>query len=424
MAQLDRLDGDIDTLMARIAHTRTWTYITHRGDWIEGAAEWQERARGIEDRLSDALHDRITQRFVDRRSAFLVRQLAGDGELLASVDKEGAVRVEGSYVGRLHGFRFVPDATDGEAMRTLITAANRVLRGEVGARARRLAGDSDEAFSLGPYGEILWRGGPVGRLTAGEAMLTPRVEVRAGDFLEGDARERVRQRLQGFVRGEIERRLAPLFAAQALALSGPARGIIFQLSAALGVVPTEEVAAALKSLDRASRRALVRLGVRFGTETIYVEPLLGPEAGRFRALLWAVWHNRALPTLRGGRRSGKAIAIDPDIPLSFYAAIGRRVIAGLALRPDRLERLAAAARGRSRAGPFTADEELAALSGVSPDALREILLALGYRTVIEGNREFFAAKPRRRASEKQKRGRAAAPRNDNPFAKLKELRFA
>ena len=79
MANLDRTDGDIDTLMARIAHIRTWTYITHRGDWVEGAAAWQERARGIEDRLSDALHERITRRFVDRRSAFLVRRLAVRG---------------------------------------------------------------------------------------------------------------------------------------------------------------------------------------------------------------------------------------------------------------------------------------------------------------------------------------------------------
>ncbi len=73
----------------------------------------------------------ITQRFVDRRSAFLVRQLAGDAELLASVDKDGEVRVEGIYVGRLDGFRFVPDAAEGDAKRTLITAANRVLRSEV-----------------------------------------------------------------------------------------------------------------------------------------------------------------------------------------------------------------------------------------------------------------------------------------------------
>ncbi|MBV8492625.1 MAG: disulfide oxidoreductase, partial [Alphaproteobacteria bacterium] len=174
MAQLDRLDGDIDTLMTRIAHIRTWTYMTHRSDWIDNAADWQERARGIEDRLSDALHDRITQRFVDRRSAFLVRHLAGDGELLASVDKEGFVRVEGEPVGRLDGFRFLPDAAETSAIRTLLTAANRVLRSEVAARARRLAAEDDEAFSLDMAGRLQWRGGLVGRLIAGEGILTPR----------------------------------------------------------------------------------------------------------------------------------------------------------------------------------------------------------------------------------------------------------
>src|ERR1051325_5536259 len=198
MAQLDRLDGDIDTLMMRIAHIRTWTYITHRSDWIENAADWQERARAIEDRLSDALHDSITQRFVDRRSAFLVRHLAGDGELLASVDREGIVQVEGAPVGRLDGFRFAPDVADGEAARTLMAAGKR------------------------------------GRRVAGEAILSPRVEVQAAEFLDGEARERVRQRLQLFVKAEIERRLASLLAMQSLPLEGIARGPVFQLVDALG----------------------------------------------------------------------------------------------------------------------------------------------------------------------------------------------
>src|SRR5437868_2320591 len=264
MAQLDRLEGDIDTLMQRIAHIRTWTYITHRGDWLDDAAGWQDRARGIEDRLSDALHERITQRFVDRRSAFLVRHLASERELLASVDKEGGVAVEGTHVGRLDGFRFVPDAAEGEAMRTLLTAANRVLRGEVATRARRLVAEPDEAFTFDEEGRLFWRGGRVGRLAAGETALSPRVEVRGGDFLEGEAKERVRQRLQLFVRNEIERRLQPLFVVQALSLSGPGRGLIFQLVDALGCLPVDQVMALVGSLDAASRRALGGAGVRFG----------------------------------------------------------------------------------------------------------------------------------------------------------------
>ena len=427
MAQLDRLDGDIDTLMARIAHIRTWTYITHRGDWVEGAAEWQERARGIEDRLSDALHDRITQRFVDRRSAFLVRHLAGDGELLASVDKEGEVRVEGTYVGRLDGFRFVPDAADGEAMRTLITAANRVLRSEVGARARRLAGDDDEAFTLDAHGEILWQGGPVGRLTAGETMLAPRVEVRAGDFLEGEARERVRQRLQAF-RQRRDRapagaavRGAGIAAVRSRRAASPSSS-----SAALGAVPTEDVAPALKSLDRASRRALARLGVRFGTETVYVEPLLGPDAVRFRALLWAVRHGRTPPQIAGRtptRQGDRDRSGPPAVVLCRDRAPGR-CAAGAAAGP------AGATGGggratRSRLGLLPPMRNLARIgrrrSRRAAPGSAGARLSRGYR---RGSRILHRPSRADGRPTGESGGRTAAARSDNPFAKLKELRFA
>jgi ATP-dependent RNA helicase SUPV3L1/SUV3 len=421
MAQLDRLDGDIDTLMARIAHIRTWTYIAHRADWIDAAADWQERARGIEDRLSDALHDRITQRFVDRRAAFLVRHLEGDGELLASVGKDGEVRVEGSYVGRLDGFRFVPDPDAGEAAGTLATAANRVLRGEIGARAARLAADADEAFALDGEGGVLWHGAAVGRLAAGENVLAPRVESRSGDFLDGEAKERVRQRLSLFVKGEVGRRLAPLFGMQQVPLAGAARGLAFQLADALGCLAAADIAMPLGLLARDDRRALTRLGVRFGTETIYVAALLGGEAVGFRALLWAVYHGCAVPPLQGLRRHGKAVAVDPDLPLSFYAAIGRRVLGGLAVRPDRLERLAQAARQRARAGHFAGDAELAALAGVRPEELRRLMLALGYRAVIENGAELFIGGQRRPA---RAAARRQPPRDGHPFAKLQELKLA
>jgi len=422
IAQLDRVDGDIDTLMTRIAHIRTWTYITHRTDWVDSSADWQDRARGIEDRLSDALHESITQRFVDRRSAFLVRHLAGDGELLASVGKDGEVRVEGSYVGRLDGFRFVPDAGDRDETRMLVTAANRVLRSEIAARSTRLATDGDEAFAIDSLGNVTWRGGLVGRLVAGDHLLAPRVEVLAGNFLEGPARERVRQRLQSFARTEIERRLAPLFVLRDLLLSGVGRGLAFQLVDALGCLPVGEAGEQLRALDRPARRALARAGVRFGAESIYLEPLLGADTARFRALLWAVRQGRAVPRLPGARAFGKAIAVDPDLPPSFYAALGRRVVGGLALRPDRLERLAAAARGRK--APFAADAELAELAGVTPGDLRNVLQGLEYRAVTRNGAELFVPRPRRANSPKAGAGRRPVRGEGHPFAKLKELRFA
>jgi ATP-dependent RNA helicase SUPV3L1/SUV3 len=423
MTALDRTDGDIDTLMARIAHIRTWTYITHRSDWVDGAVSWQERARHIEDRLSDALHERITERFVDRRSAFLVRRLAAEGELLAAVSAADEVSVEGNYVGRLDGLRFIPDASDGDEARTLVAAAGRVLRDEVAARARRLAADADNAFALDAAGLLRWRDGLVGRLVAGERMLAPRAEPLTGDFVTGEAREQVRQRLQAFVAAEIERRFAPLFTAVALPLGGAGRGLVFQLAEALGMVGVVEVAVAVAALDPSDRAALGRIGVRFGTETVFFEPLLRPEAVRLRALLWAVRHGAAVPTLPPARRLAKPIDVDPALPLSFWAATGFRVLGGLALRADRLERMAAAARKRARRGPFPADAALSAAVGIERAMLPPLLEGLGYRRVDAETGLFAAPAGRRRRAARPSHPRSPAGEG-NPFAKLRELRFA
>jgi ATP-dependent RNA helicase SUPV3L1/SUV3 len=420
MANLDRVDGDIDTLMARIAHIRTWTYITHRGDWVDNATEWQERARGIEDRLSDALHDRITQRFVDRRSAFLIRQLASEGESLASVSDAGEVRVEGTFVGRLDGLHFVPDAVDGAEARMLIAAASRVLRREVATRIRRLTTDADEAFSIDPSGKLRWHGSGVGRLVAGNRMLTPQVDLLVGDFVEGEARERIRQRLQAFLRVEIERRLAPLFAAQALPLGSVGRGLVFQLCGELGCVPRGTVGNQLTTLDPSDRSSLSRLGLRFGTESIYFEPMQRIDIVRFRALLWAVQHGWPAAPLLSRRHLSKVIQIDPAFPGSFYAAIGLRVLGGLALRPDRLERLTAAARRLARFGAFSADDELAATLGLERSALRRLLVALGYRAVIRAGEEKFVG-PRRSRRDVLDRCPQPPAAEGHPFAKLREL---
>ena len=424
MANLDRTDGDIDTLMARIAHIRTWTYITHRSDWVDDAAEWQKRARAIEDRLSDALHESITQRFVDRRSAFLVRRRAAEGELLAAMSKSGEVLVEGAYVGRLDGLRFVPDAVDGVELRMLIAAAGRVLRGEVAARVRLLAADPDDAFAIGPGGELLWRGDAVGIMVAGESLLASRAEALACDFLEGEGRERVRRRLQEFLRNETERRLEPLFAVQALPLGGIGRGLVFQLVNALGCLPVVGIERQIAALEPPDRSVLSRLGVRFGIESIYFEPLLRADAMRFRALLWAVRRGRPVPALPATRRLAKAFEIDPSLPASFYEAAGLRVVAGLALRPDRLERVAAAARRLARRGPFPAGAELAAVAGLRPAALRRLLLALGYRAVITGGEETFIPRPRRQRKTNQAGDRRERSVDGHPFAKLGELKLA
>ncbi len=206
-------------------------------------------------------------------------------------------------------------------------------------------------------------------------------------------------------------------------LGGVGRGLAFQLADALGALPAQQVAREVAALAPADRAALSRHGVRFGTETVYVEPLLRPETLRWRALLWAIRHGCAAPALPPARRLAKAFEIDPALPPSFYAALGFFVGDRLALRPDRLERLAAAARRLARRGAFAADQRLASIAGVEPDGLRPLLTALGYRAVIDAGAETYVARPRR-GREATGRRDPPPPREGHPFAKLQQLKLA
>jgi ATP-dependent RNA helicase SUPV3L1/SUV3 len=414
--QLDRTDGDIDTLMTRIAHVRTWTYIANRSDWLTDSTGWQERARTIEDHLSDALHDRITQRFVDRRSAFLVKQLSSSRELLASVSRSGDVKVEGHPVGKLDGFRFVPDAVPNtEASKTLLAAANRVLRGEIEARVQELAAADDDEFALSPEGKFLWRGGAVGGLVAGESVIDPLIEVASGHFLDAPFRETIRRRLMSFWGMEKRRRLAPLLRARHAEFDGAARGLVYQLCEALGMLPAADVAAQSASLSGADRKALAKLGVRLGTETIYLDGMMKRETASLAALLWAIHHKAVVPIVPGGVAASRDHAISDEA----YRAIGYRVLGPRILRIDKVEILAAAARRLAREGAFGITPELQSLASASRHDLPAMLTALGYRAVHEEGGVTFHPRPA-----KKRVPAAERPRADSPFAKLAALQIA
>src|SRR4029079_15209197 len=238
--RLERFDGDIDTLMTRIAHVRTWTYISHRADWIQRAQHWQERARAIEDRLSDVLHQRLTQRFVDRRAALLVRRLRDEGEMTTSVADAGEVIVEGEHHGRIEGFRFVPDTTEGQTdQKAVFAAALRALRKNLPARLHAFMSSADGELVFDSQLRVCWGGGPVARLTSSGDVLAPKVEALPSDLLDGPAREEVRKRAATWVETRIRLALSALMDARATLEQLPpgARGIVFQLCEHLGILP-------------------------------------------------------------------------------------------------------------------------------------------------------------------------------------------
>jgi ATP-dependent RNA helicase SUPV3L1/SUV3 len=344
--RLERFDGDIDTLMTRIAHVRTWTYISHRADWIQRAQHWQERARAIEDRLSDVLHQRLTQRFVDRRAALLVRRLQDEGEMTTSVAEAGEVIVEGEHLGRIEGFRFVPDVTEGQTdQKAVLSAALRALRENLPTRLQAFTNAPDGELVFDSQLRVCWGGGPIARLLPSGDVLAPKVEALPSDLLDGPAREDVRKRAAAWVETRIRLGLSELMDARATLEQLPpgARGIVFQLCEHLGILPRGPIEQQMAELSEEDRKALAKLGVRVGVFSLYFPSMLKPVPIRLRAGLWMIAHSRdSIPPLPAEGRT--SMDLPQGAERDFYAVIGYTPLGGHAIRADMVERLAAMAR--------------------------------------------------------------------------------
>ncbi|WP_120498518.1 helicase-related protein [Kiloniella sp. EL199] len=341
--RIDRIDGDIDTLVARISHIRTWTYISHRSDWIRDNEHWQGVSRAIEDRLSDALHERLTQRFVDRRAAKLVRSLQAGENIVSAVKANGDVIVEGELLGRIVGFSFVLDESlQGSDIKPGLTAARKTLLSEIPARVSTLEEDNDGSFLLNDAGELTWRGIPVGKLIKGESSLSPAVDVYSTEFIDSPMREKIRLRLVGWLERHLRAQLKPLFYLSDAKLEGTARGIAFQVIEGLGLVPRYLLRDQINGLSKADRKALADLGLRLGRESVFLPNLNRPRPSRIRALLWAAWNEVFVPELPDFE--SKYFTPSDAQKDIFCASVGYRHLSNrkgreLVLRADILERI-------------------------------------------------------------------------------------
>jgi ATP-dependent RNA helicase SUPV3L1/SUV3 len=384
-AGLDRIDGDIDTLSTRLARVRTLAYVANRADWLADPQTWQSRARSLEDRLSDTLHQSLMQRFVDRRTSALLRSLnERGGPILGGIDPQGAVTVEGHLVGRLAGFHFEPErgatALENRALRS---AVERVVAPEVARRLGALASEDDEAFALQAGGVVAWRGEPAGEI-AGGTPFAPRVRL-IGEFGAEPQRERAARRLEAFAAAEASKRLAALKhlkeAVEDGRLRGLARGLAYQLVEQAGALDRRLAESRIRALSRHERRMLKGLGVRFGAFSLYLPSLLTAEA----QLIGAAYAELARPGWRPGPSALTRLP-HPAPPPEALSFRGLRAVGGLAAPIAELERLDALARGAlpDSAGAVDLTPALLADLGWELSEAEQVLRGLGFARVRKG----------------------------------------
>ncbi|MCG6885057.1 MAG: disulfide oxidoreductase [Silicimonas sp.] len=385
--RIDRNDGDIDALSKRLAFVRTWTYVAQRNGWTRDEDHWREATREVEDRLSDALHEALTQRFVDRRTSVLLRRLKQKEALVAEVNDKGEVSVEGQFVGRLEGFRFHQDASaTGDEAKTLKAAATAALQPEFHLRADRFYNAPDTEMDFTEQGGLMWGDQAIGKLVAGDDPLKPRVAAFVDDEAGADVAEKVQRRLQHFIDRKIAALFEPLIAIQKdEALSGSARGFGFRMVEAMGVIDRRDVAQEVKGLEQEARGALRKHGVRFGQFTIFMAALLKPAPTRLRLVLWSL-ANGADEFPESPPPGLVTIPHLSDIPSNIYLMSGYRPAGDRAIRIDMLERLADLLRAQDSRGGFEANPDMLSITGMTLEQFANLMEGLGYKAE-RGERE-------------------------------------
>ena len=380
VARLDRSDGDIDTLSKRLAFIRTWTYVAQRRGWTTDEKHWRDETRRVEDRLSDALHDALTQRFVDRRTSVLARRLKQKEVLVAEVSDKGDVTVAGEFVGRLEGFRFRQDksASPDEA-RTLRQATAQALAPQFHLRADRFYNSPDTEIDFTEQGGLMWGENAVGRLAAGAEPLKPQIVAFVDEDAGPDVLAKVQRRLQHFIDRKIAAAFEPLLALQKdETLTGLARGFAYRMAENFGIIPRGEIAEDVKALDQEARAALRKHGIRFGQFTVFQQPLLKPAPTRLRLVLWSI--AKGLQEFPESPPAGHVtVATMPAAVPGYYAMAGYRAAGERAIRIDMLERLADMLRDKDSRAGFEAAPDMLSITGLSLDQFALLMTGLGYK---------------------------------------------
>lgn len=386
VTRLDNMSGDIEALADRLAGIRSWAYIAHRSDWLADPAKWAERTREVESRLSDALHERLTQRFVDRRTSVLVRDIGARGSdaLPVTVAADGEVSVGPEPIGHLTGFDFRVDPTARLAdKRLLLAAAERRLGDELERRASALIEAPDSEFDLlvDPDGgaAVGWNGNILARLAPGRSLLEPAVRTaRALDRLSAESRAALRARLERWVDSQVEQNLRPLrklAEASTDPESSPGiRALGAMLSDSGGAVPRRAVVSAIGTLEQKDRQRLYKLKVRLGPLDVFLPPLLKPAAQLWRAALLAVRSGEPVPDLPSAGAATLAADADPRGAALAYRRVGSEWV-----RVDLADRLASHAhKVRSAGGDNPVDVELATSIGLDEAAIARLMADVGF----------------------------------------------
>ena len=423
LKNLDKYDGNIDTLTSRISNVRTWSYVANKKNWVNNSDYWIERTKYIEDKLSDKLHGELTKNFVDKRISVLSRSLKQNIALATEIKNENEVIIDNQYIGQLKGLKLELDLKSGSLktdVKSLRKAARQALSPELMKRVDKII---NEVFNFNSDHRVYWMDSPIAYLYKGKNYLNPKLEIIVDEAMDAESKERLKSNLEKKLYSLISSELSDLVnLSKSKFKNNYSRALCYQLFENNGVIKREKVHEMIKNIAKEDRLILRKAGIKIGRYHIFLPRMLKPAAVDLRVKLWKLYYDEdkkyVIP--KSGLNFFKN---ETEKNNKFLLICGFENFNKFYIRVDILERLFIKILENTKDGVFKIDSDMINLIGCSKENFYKLLDLMQYKPkkTKDSNNDFFMYKPRSLKRENKKRNFKI--NKDSPFEKLTDLRF-
>ncbi len=294
LQQLDKSEGNIDSISNRIANVRTWSYVANKVNWVENQDYWVERTKNLEDKLSDRLHEELTKSFIDKRASVLAQGLKQDITFETKILESNKVLINNQFIGQLNGLKLELDLKAGALdtdIKSLKKAAKQNVEPEILNRIDQIK--KSGLIELKDDFKIYWKNFPIAKLCPSKDYLKPEISLIIDDMIDGPNKSNFGKFIQDWLNKKINFDLKSLTDLKNINTTNTSiRALAYQLYENNGVVKRENVKYFLKKLSQDERKVLRNIGVKFGRYHIFLFKLFKPSAVSLRIALWKNFHQK------------------------------------------------------------------------------------------------------------------------------------
>ncbi len=397
----DKYYGDINSLLMRLSGIRTWTYVSQKEKWIENPIIWQKKTREIENKLSDSLHNSLTERFVEKKSSKLRIKYKDKKDILSGINDLGEITVEGEYFGKIQGLKLnIEKVISEQYLRQIKPAISKSIETEMKKKSSKILSCKFDEFILKPDLYIYLNNEKIAGLKPSDTPLNPNIFIYCDEYLDANIKKVLEKKFQDWIKDYINLNLKEILSLKITSnLSPGAKGIAYRLTEELGLIKRKNIETEIKNLDQKSRQELRRLGVKIGKFSIFFPATVKPKATELLISLWINnteknYNQNDIKIIRENlpKAGITSCPVNPNISYEIYKILGYIIIGKMAIRADIIERLDKIIYKKiekdKKDKSFLINDEMISLLGCSKENIKSIIKDLGF---IKNNKKIDTA---------------------------------